>query len=190
MWPSRVLDACWFPQLVARRCNTSLSCQACVLPAGGVPRRPSEFCGKIYDYWGTPPYSWGGALPPPRCITHTLVQPPGPPGVPQAPSPYHSSRVTAEAETAEAAAPHPPITQLAHYPPPPPHHHHPPHPQHHSRCHSLVILTPRRERTCAQANHSQQQQQGVLRPAHSHWEAWEASHLPLRSATAGAPGLR
>ena len=63
---------------------------------------------KIYNSWGTPPYSWGGAEPPPRCITHTLVQPPGPPGVPQAlslntsdrrggngrggsaPSPYHS----------------------------------------------------------------------------------------------------
>ena len=25
---------------------------------------------KIYNSWGTPPYSWGGAEPPPRSITH------------------------------------------------------------------------------------------------------------------------
>jgi len=43
---------------------------------------------KIYNSWGTPPYSWGGAEPPPRSITHTLVQPPGPPGVPRRHPPH------------------------------------------------------------------------------------------------------
>ena len=88
-----------FHDLDLRHCTHRCACASGESESRGISI--SSCMGKIYNSWGTPPYSWGGAEPPPRCITHTLVQPPGPPGVPQAPSPYHSSRVTAEAETGQ-----------------------------------------------------------------------------------------